>query len=32
MFRWTSMGVAFALAIITTYLLKKNLYDRLEET
>ncbi len=30
-FRWTSMGVAFALAIITTYLLKKNWYDRLEE-
>jgi len=31
-FRWTSMGVAFVLAIITTYLLKKNWYDRLEET
>jgi solute:Na+ symporter, SSS family len=30
-FRWTSMGVAFALAIMTTYLLKKNWYDRLEE-
>ncbi len=31
-FRWTSMGVAFALAIITTFLLKRNWYDKLEET
>jgi Na+/proline symporter len=31
-FRWTSMGVAVVLAIITTYLLKRNWYDGLEET
>jgi hypothetical protein len=31
-FRWTSMGVAVVPAIITAYLLKRNWYDRLEET
>jgi Na+/proline symporter len=31
-FRWFSMGVVLGLAIVTTYLLKRNWYDKLEET
>ncbi len=30
-FRWTSMWIALGVAIITTYMLKRNWYDKLEE-
>ncbi|MBP1655231.1 MAG: hypothetical protein H6Q28_1787, partial [Bacteroidetes bacterium] len=30
-FRWTSLWIALAVAVATTYVLKRSWYDRLED-